>query len=557
MLLEPFLRQCRHQPEAVALVENGRCIRYGELLARSHSIAARLQGMGIKPGQPVAIYLDRGIDAVMALFGVLLAGACYVPLDLKNPLPRLASIITDAQVAAVLGLGAVPTWLARKSWLDVTDCPEAIPKPVETQADSLAAILYTSGSTGQARGVALSHGAIASFARWATDLVTLSSTDRIASSAPFFFDLSTFDLYAVLGCGASLHFVPSALALAPARLSVWLKGQEINGWYTVPSLLAFLAYKGNLAQTPLDHLRFLIFAGEVFPTPALMDLAAKLPRTALYNFFGPTETNVCCYWPVDRARLSPDRPIPIGLPAAGCELYIHDETGELWVRGPTLASGYWIDGGLQAFNGKSQVPLFEKRRVGGISTKGGSGVNAVELAPPPNGGRLGGGRSNGSEASDLTSTHTNLSPQGEASGFNSTALGTASPVNENWYPTGDRVSLVDGEYQFHGRLGRMLKCAGYRVEPSEIEASVNAMDGVRACAVVGIDDPTVGQRPALALALEPWVALADIRKALARQLPAYMQPSRCLVLQELPRLPNGKLDYNRVQALLVDTAFLS
>ena len=473
MLLEPYLRQCRHQPEAIALVENGRSLTYGQLLAQSQAIAARLQGMGVKPGQPVAIHIERGINAATAVFGVLMTGACYVPLDLKNPPPRLAFIVNDAQAQAVLGLGAAPTWLDKGEWLDIETCPEALPLPIEIQAASLAAILYTSGSSGQPRGVALSHGAVAAFALWAADLVGLQANDRIASSTPFFFDLSTFDLYAVLGRGASLHFLPSALNMAPARLSVWLKEQAISGWYTVPSLLAFLAYKGNLAQTPLESLRFLFFAGEVFPSPALINLAANLPRTALYNFFGPTETNVCCYWPVNRAQLVADKPIPIGLPAAACELRIHAETGDLWVRGPSLASGYWSDGRLQTFLNQ-----------------------------------------------------------------------------DGWYATGDRVSRIDGEYHFHGRLGRMLKCSGYRVEPAEIEASVNAMAGVRGCAVAGVDDPATGQRPALALALEPHLTPADIRNALARLFPPYMQPKHCIELEELPRLPNGKLDYQRIHALL-------
>jgi len=472
MLLEPFLKQCQRQPGALALVENGRCVSYGELRVRAESVAARLQGLNVRPGQPVAIYLDRGIDAVIAVFGVLLAGACYIPLDLKNPAPRLAFILEDAQASAVIGLGAAPAGL-NNLWLDIAECPEAKPQSVEIHADSLAAILYTSGSTGQPRGVALSHGAILAFSRWAADLVKLSAADRIASSTPFFFDLSTFDLYAVLAQGASLHFVPSALTLAPARLSAWLHAQAISGWYTVPSLLAFLAYKGNLTQTPLDSVRFLLFAGEVFPTPALIDLAALLPQTALYNCFGPTETNVCCYWPVERARLVADQAIPIGHPAAGCELRIEQQTGELWIRGPTLASGYWSAGRLNPFSHE-----------------------------------------------------------------------------DGWYQTGDRVSLENGEYRFHGRLGRMLKCSGYRVEPAEIEAAVNAMAGVKACAVVGVEDPAAGQRPALALALEPETSPAEIRQNLARQLPPYMQPSRYLGLAELPRLPNGKLDYQRVRALL-------
>jgi amino acid adenylation domain-containing protein len=473
MLLEPFLRQCREQSEALALVENDRSFSYGQLLSHAQFVAAYLQSMGVKPGQPVAIHLDRGIDAVIAVFGVLLSGACYVPLDLKNPINRLAFIIADAHVSVVLGKDTMPAWLDKSLWLDISDCPEVKPLPVEIQATSLAAILYTSGSTGQPRGVALSHGAVASFAQWAADLIALQSNDRIASTTPFFFDLSTFDLYAVLGCGASLHIVPSSLTLAPSRLSAWLKEQAISGWYTVPSLLAFLAYKGNLAQTALTFLRFLFFAGEVFPSPALIDLAANLPRTELYNFFGPTETNVCCYWPVDRERLAANHPIPIGLPATDYELRIDGGNSELWARGSGLASGYWQQGQLQ--------PLLNE---------------------------------------------------------------------DGWYPTGDRVSLVNGEFHFHGRLGRMLKCSGYRVEPAEIEAVVNAMAGVIGCAVVGIDDPATGQRPALALSLEPQVTAADIRKDLVRQLPPYMQPSRCIVLEELPRLPNGKLDYLVVRTLL-------
>ncbi|WP_020481174.1 amino acid adenylation domain-containing protein [Methylomonas sp. MK1] len=473
MLLEPFLKQCQHQPDALALQEQDRQVSYGQLLQQAQSIAAALQAKGIQPGQPVAIHLDRGIDAAIVLFGVLLAGACYVPLDLKNPAPRLSFIVTDAQVRAVLGSNSAPDWLDENLWLDIASVSEAVPEPVEIPTESLAAILYTSGSTGQPRGVALSHRAISAFASWAADLLKLTAADRIASSAPFFFDLSTFDLYAVLGAGASLHFVPAGLTMAPARLSTWLSDQAISGWYTVPSLLAFLTYKGNLAQTPLAALRFLIFAGEVFPTPALIDMAASLPQTALYNFFGPTETNVCCYWPVARESLVAEQSIPIGLPAAGCELHIDAETGELWVRGPTLATGYWRDGRVQSF------------------------MNA-----------------------------------------------------DGWYATGDRASLEQKEYRFHGRLGRMLKCSGYRVEPAEIEAVVNAIPGVKACAVIGIDDPTAGQRPGLAVVLEPDMSIAEISKLLSRQLPVYMQPSRYLVLEELPRLANGKLDFQQLRAFI-------
>jgi amino acid adenylation domain-containing protein len=475
MLLEPFLRQCRLHPEAPALREGEREIGYGELLERSLAVAAALRRLGVGPGQRAAVFLERGIPAVTALFGVLLAGAAYVPLDLRNPAARLAFIARDAGASVLLGVGEPPDGWQGQTWLDVSACPAAAaPSPAAIETSDLAMILYTSGSTGRPKGVAMSHGAVAAFAEWAADLVDLCPSDRIAGSAPLFFDLSTFDLYAVLGRGASLHFVPAPLTLAPARLSAWLRDQAITGWYTVPSLLSFLAYKGNPAKTPLDALRFLIFAGEVLATPALLRLAEWLPHTALYNFFGPTETNVCGYWPVDRQRLDPAEAIPIGLPACGATLRIDEPDGELWVRGPTLLSGYWSEGRL----------------------------------------------------------HGALNEEG-------------------WYPTGDRVSRnARGEYLFHGRLGRMLKCSGYRVEPAEIEHALDALPGVRESAVVGLDDPTAGQRPAAVLTLAPPATLGEIRKALQLKLPAYMQPSRYLLVDALPRLGNGKVDYLRVRALL-------
>jgi amino acid adenylation domain-containing protein len=476
MLLEPFLRQCQIRPHALAVAEGGRQAGYAELLARAQAIAAALQKLGIGRGQRVSIHLERGMDASAAVLGALLAGACYVPLDLKNPPSRLAFIMADAQPAAALGCGPAPAGLQGARWLDISACPAGngdVAVHSSQMPSQLAAILYTSGSSGQPKGVALSHAAIAAFAEWAAACLALDSADRIAASAPLFFDLSTFDLYAALGRGASLHFLPPALSLAPARLSAWLQAEAITGWYTVPSLLAFLAYKGNLAHTPLPSLRFLAFAGEVFPTPALMRLAELLPATALHNFFGPTETNVCCHWPVDRRRLEPEHAIPIGLPAAGDSLHIHAATGELWVRGPTLASGYWGGGRLQ--------PLLNEA---------------------------------------------------------------------GWYPTGDRVSRnAAGELLFQGRLGRMLKCAGHRVEPAEIETAALALAGVRECAVIGVADPAAGQRPLLLAVLEGAASLGELRQALRQGLPAYMQPQRFILLERLPRLANGKLDYQALQAL--------
>ena len=299
-------------------------------------------------------------------------------------------------------------------------------RPAVVSAEALAAILYTSGSTGAPKGVALSHRALRNFADWAAYTFNISRCDRIASLAPFHFDLSVFDLFSSLSCGAAVHFVPAGLTLSPSRLTAWLCEQRISIFYTVPSLLSFIALKGSLTTTPLPDLKTVLFAGEVFPTPQLKKLCELLPTVDFYNLYGPTETNVCCYWPVDRERLQTDRPIPIGYPACGAVLKIDAETGELLVQSANNLSGYWHQGKLIA------------------------------------------------------------------------ALST-----DNTYHTGDKVSLNErGEYCYHGRLDRMLKCSGYRVEPAEIEAVLSQFPEVTSCAVIGITDSTSGQRPAAAVVLK-------------------------------------------------------
>ena len=470
-LLQNFLEHCHQQPGRIAFREASRKTTYGELLEKIQSQSGFYQA-----GQRIAIYMDRGLDAACAILSVVYAGACYIPLDSKNPATRLKQIIDDAQPDAVVGIGQSPGWLAdTTAWIDLDDRP-APRTPQQIAAvdnEDIAAILYTSGSTGKPKGVALSYRALHNFSRWAAQTFELSASDRVASLAPFHFDLSLFDLFSSLKQGAEVIFVPQMLSLAPSRLSQWLADHAISVWYTVPSLLSFLGLKGNLAQTPLPDLRCLLFAGEVFPTPALKTLTDLLPNTRFYNLYGPTETNVCCYWPVDRERLQENRPIPIGTAAAGASLKIDPDNQELLVKSDNNFSGYWQSGALQT----------------------------IEL-------------------------------------------------RDSYYPTGDRVSLnAQGEYCYHGRLDRMMKCSGYRVEPSEIEAAICLHPAVSQCAVVGLSDPAAGQRPAAAIVLNRETPLNDIMQSLRQQLPAYMLPSQIKLLNQLPRLSNGKIDYLSVATL--------
>ena len=402
----------------------------------------------------------------------------YIPLDLKNPGIRLSYIVNDADAHCVIGKGCCPEWFNRPQlWLNIDRLPPVSPEHSQSAPitpESLAAILYTSGSTRSPKGVAISHGAMGNFASWAADTFKITGKDRIASLAPFHFDLSVFDLFSSLSCGAAVHFVPPALTLSPSRLTAWLSEHQISVWYTVPSLLGFIALKGSLSSTPLPHLKTILFDGEVFPTPQLINLCELLPAVDFYNLYGPTETNVCCYWPVDRNRLHTNRPIPIGRPACGSVLNIDPDSGELKVRSANNLSGYWQQGKL--------IPALSE---------------------------------------------------------------------DNYYRTGDKVSLNKAkEYCYHGRLDRMLKCSGYRVEPAEIEHAILQSPEVETCAVVGIRDNTSGQRPAAAIVLKSDAVLAEIIKPLKQKLPGYMQPCKFMVLESLPYLSNGKIDYRTLQKQL-------
>ncbi len=469
-LLSAFNRQCQNAPDNIVFVEGDRQLGYQQLKQQVCQLSACLTAQE-DSCQRVVITLDRGIDAAIAILAVLGAGACYIPLDIKNPANRLNYIIYDAVPQCIIGKGRCPDWLEMPArWLDidqVTFAQQSTNWPAEVSSEALAAILYTSGSTGAPKGVALSHRALSNFVDWASGTFKISPCDRIASLAPFHFDLSVFDLFSSLSSGAAVHFVPAGLTLSPTRLTTWLREQRISIFYTVPSLLGFIALKGSLTTIMLPDLKTILFAGEVFPTALLKKLCDLLPAVDFYNLYGPTETNVCCYWPVDRDRLQADRPIPIGYPACGAVLQIDDETSELVVQSANNLSGYWQQGELI------------------------------------------------------------------------TALSTG-----NYYHTGDKVSLNErGEYCFLGRLDRMLKCSGYRVEPAEIEAVLLQCPEVTGCAVIGITDSTSGQRPAAAVVLKPGAKLEVIVRLLKEKLPAYMQPCKFVVLDSLPCLSNGKTDY--------------
>jgi amino acid adenylation domain-containing protein len=238
-------------------------------------------------------------------------------------------------------------------WSEVQAASDAPLQSPERSPDDLAYLLYTSGSTGIPKGVMLSHRNAIAFVEWAADAIGLSDRDRVASVAPFHFDLSVFDVWATLSRGATMVVVDEATVLSGRRMLDRIHAKNINVWYSVPSALVLMLETGGLSERGAPSLRAVFFAGEVFPMKHLRSTMAALPHARFFNLFGPTETNVCLAYEVRCPPALEDSAIPIGRASCGDVVSIVDsaghevadgEVGELFVDGPTVMLGYWDEG---------------------------------------------------------------------------------------------------------------------------------------------------------------------------------------------------------------------
>jgi amino acid adenylation domain-containing protein len=499
-------------PAAEAVVDRERSLSYGELDAQANRVAGALRALGVRRGDRVALYLEKSLEAVVAIYGILKAGAAYVPLDPQAPPARLGYIARDAgvrvlvsaaaqalgwgpvhagapELSAVLLLGPEGPALEAPAGLRIVGAAELAEHPSESPSvraidADLAYILYTSGSTGTPKGVMLTHRNCLAFVEWAAAEFGLTAQDRVSSHAPLHFDLSTFDLYAAALAGAPVVLVPAGVSVFPSQVRAFIESAGITTWYSVPSILTMLVLRGGLQGGELPALRTLLFAGEVFPTAHLRRLSELLPHVRLANLFGPTETNVCTWWEVPRPLPPGDEAIPIGRAIANVDAFAvtedgrraaPGEVGELYVRGPTVMQGY----------------LGDPERT------------ALRLVPDPFGGVL------------------------------------AQPV----YRTGDLVrEAPDGDYRFIGRRDDQIKSRGYRIELGDVEAAIYAHPLVDECAVVAIPDDVVTNRLQAFLAVHGELAGSELQRFCAERIPAYMIPEHFHFASTLPRTSTGKVD---------------
>lgn len=496
-------------PDHEAVRCAGGSLTYGELADRSTQLANVLYDQGVRRGDRVAIHANKGLRAAIAMYGVMKAGAAYVPLDPSAPPQRLETIMRDCDIrhvvaepsktriivelveggVAVEGVVGVETAPGRDfpsvSWEDIAAAPTSSVS-VGTMEQDLAYVLYTSGSTGAPKGVMHTHRSALSWAEVAAKTYGFRSDDRLSNHAPLHFDLSTLDYFATAVAGATTVVMPEAHTRFPASLSTLIQDERLTVLYAVPLALTHLLLRGALDQRDLSSVRWVLFGGEPIPTKHLRALMQMMPEARFSNVYGPTEVNGITYWPVPSLPEDSDAAIPIGLAFANVELLIVDEddepvnaneVGELLARTPTMMKGYWGRPDLDA-------RAFWKR--------------------PASGG-----------------------------------------YDDVFHRTGDLVRVrSDGLLEFLGRKDRQVKVRGYRIELDEIEAVLSAHESVESAAVFVVPTPEGSQSIASAVTLAGGEDLEpkELLEYAARKLPAYALPEQLDVLESLPKTSTGKID---------------
>ncbi|MEM7217565.1 MAG: amino acid adenylation domain-containing protein [Pseudomonadota bacterium] len=328
-------------------------LTYAELLQRAGGVAAGLRARGVDPGDRVVIELPKSLDMVIAVYAVLFAGAAYVPLDPHAPAGRRARVLASAAARVHVHNSATATATARTGesefWSIAADDWQERATPVDRAAPDLDAyVLFTSGSSGEPKGIVHTHASALACARMMAAHAGLNATDRLSGIPPLFFDMSTFDLFASDTVGALTVLFSEAHLRAPASMTALLETEAISVCYATPTSLQQALDHGGLAQRDLTALRRLIYAGEPMPVVALNRLIELLRDDAVVtNAYGPTETNVSHMYDLPPGEPWPQSDVPIGPPCPGVAARIEspDDTGagELLIAGATLMRGYLDD----------------------------------------------------------------------------------------------------------------------------------------------------------------------------------------------------------------------
>lgn len=486
-LIECFEKTAEQHSEKTAVIHNDESISFGELRCKARITGAFLQGLIHDKNRPVAVILPKEINIVIADLGIIYSSNVFMNIDVKIPAERLSNILSLIKPAVII--------TSRKYNFNAENIPVVFMEDIDfSQEDTESltfsevidtdplCIINTSGSTGTPKGVVLNHRSFFDFMARSNEEFHFNGGEIIGSLSPAVFDIFDFELCMLMINGSQIVLIDAFLASFPARLLETLNKYRINFIFWVPSIMVNIANMKLLEKIPLQYLKLVWFAGEVFPVRQFLYWYDNLPGVQFANLYGPIEITLDCTFYRITSRPPEDEPLPIGKPYRNTDILILNEQdelcgineeGELCVRGTSLAMGYYNN------------------------------------------------------------------PEKTSQAF------TQNPLNKHYpeiiYRTGDVVRMrEDGNIIFVGRRDTLIKHMGYRIELGEIEHVIsNELKIAENCCVVYDYER---KEIVLFYELADTISDKDFRSALTKHFPAYMIPAKFIRMDLLPRNTNGKID---------------
>ena len=483
-------------PNKIAFVEGQKSISYKDFNKITSAVASRILEFLIKK-EPILIILPKGIDALISMFGVAKSGNFYSIIDEKMPRERVEKIIAKLRPKLIItskelyfdyGIPAIFS----DDFADFRIKQTAL-NAVNIIDTDLLYVLFTSGSTGEPKGVAITHKSVVDFVFWLKEAFNVSENEILANQSPLYFDLSIFDIFGTIACGACIHLIQNQLFAFPAKIAEYLSKNKISMIFWVPSVLVHFANTNAFACADLSSLKKVLFCGEIMPTKQLNMWSKALPNITYANLYGPTEaTDACSYYVINR-EFKDDEPLPIGKPCENTEFLIFDDEmrlitpdeihhkGELYIRGTGLSVGYYND--------------LEKTQ------------NAFIQNPLQN------------------------------------------AYTEKIYKTGDIVAYNEyGELVCYGRIDSQIKLKGHRIELGEIEAALSSHNDISRCACVFKNDE-------ITAFYESASEIKNLQEFLSQKVQNYMVPQYFKHIEKFELNSNGKIDRIKLKDMIKENKF--
>lgn len=478
-------------PDKAAVVDQDRTVTFRQLKAEALHIASYIAGHFSRCHTPVCFYLDKSAYCISAMMGVAYSGNFYTPIDTKMPAARIEKILETLENPLMITdkkhLPQVQKFMGDS---DVLCLEDALDEPYNEQVimdfkarmidTDVLYVLFTSGSTGNPKGVIIGHRSVIDYIEWVTETFHFNENTVLGNQAPFYFDNSILDIYTMLKTGATMYIIPQIYFAFPIKLLEYMETNLINTIFWVPSALCLVANLKALPKRHVNSLRNILFAGEVMPNKQLNQWRGEYPDALYGNLYGPTEiTDVCAAYIVNR-EFRDDEALPMGKACHNTEIFLLDENdhlvgapdipGELCVRGTCLAYGYYNN------------------------------------------------------------------PEKTKSAFVQNPLNHAYP--ETIYRTGDLVKYNElGELVYICRKDYQIKHMGHRIELGEIETAASSLPGVNQNCCVYDDN-----RHKIVMYYTGTIDEKELAAGLKSMVPDYMVPGKFISLKVMPLNLNGKMD---------------